>query len=267
MQLSRCNYYWRLFWKFRALRLMLLFEYRSDFFFWTVISIIWTAFNFFFFSLLLRVSENIAGWTKPELYVLLATFTILDSFTWSFFNKIMRFYTQAIFNGSFDRFLLQPADPQVILSIHDNTFTHVPRFLIGIAVLWWAVGQTGNHPSILHILSYIILLCCSFLIIYNIWFAVATLAFYVERLDNINEIVPGLRRVYQVPRQLYQGVSALVFTLVLPFGLVSSIPAELLVNRWQLSWILYFLVFTVLSTIFTRVFFFKTLSRYSGVGS
>ncbi len=267
MQLKRLHLYWRLFWKFRALRLMLLFEYRTDFYFWCVVSVLWTGFNFFFFELLLRVNNTIAGWTKPEMYVLLATYTIIDSFTWSFFNRVMRGYTQAVFEGSFDQFLLRPLDPQLSISIQDNNYSQLPRFFIGIAVLWWAAHEVVGQPTFTATIGYIVLVCCSLLIIYNIWFAVATLAFYVERLNNINDIIPGLRRVFQVPRGLYQGVSALLFTIILPFGLVSSIPAEVILGKWELAWVLYFVVFTIASTAAVRAFFQYSILRYSGAGS
>lgn len=264
---TRFKYYWRLFWKFRALRAMLIMEYRKNFFFWGTVSVVWTIFNFFFFSLLLRVNPTIAGWTEAELYVLLATFSIIDAFTWSYFHQTMREYTNAIFEGSFDRFLLRPVDPQILLSIHTNSFNHTPRFFIGIGVLIWAVAATGNQPSILQVAAYSILLIGSLSIIYNLWFCIATLAFYVERLNNINDIVPGLRRIFQVPRGLYQGVTALLFTVVLPLGLVSSIPAESLLGKTDPVWVCYFGAFAVLSSVLARKFFHYSISRYSGAGS
>ncbi len=264
---QKLSFYWQLFWKFRALRLMLLFEYRKNFFFWATVSIVWTIFNFFFFSLLLRVNPMIAGWTESELYVLLATFSIIDAFTWSYFHKTMREYTNAVFEGSFDRFLLRPVDPQILISIHDNSYNHAPRLVMGVGILIWAVQRTGNQPTIWAVLGYCALLLCSLVIIYNIWFSISTLAFYVERLNNINEVLPGLRRVFQVPRGLYQGFSALLFTVVLPLGLVSSIPSEFLLGKWELNWLLYFVVFTILSSILARKFFHYSISRYSGAGS
>ncbi len=264
---NRVSYYWYLFWKFRALRLMLLFEYRANFYFWSFISILWTLFNFFFFALLLRVNGTIAGWNTAELYVLLATFTILDSFTWSFFNRIMRVYTQSIFDGSFDLFLLRPVDPQLLLAIHDNNYSQISRLIIGAGILWWSVQKVGVPISLLTIAAYTALLGCSLLIIYNTWFAISTMAFYVERLNNINDIIPGLRRVFQVPRGIYQGMGALLFTVILPFGLLSSIPAEVLLGRWELNWLLYFMAFAIVSTVAARTFFHYSVLRYAGAGS
>ncbi|MBD3279546.1 MAG: hypothetical protein GF390_02435, partial [Candidatus Pacebacteria bacterium] len=85
MNLKHLKTYWQLFWQFRKLQLAKLMEYRGDFIFWSVISTMWTIFNLFFFSLIVQISQGLAGWSMTEMYLLLGVFTMIDALTWSFF--------------------------------------------------------------------------------------------------------------------------------------------------------------------------------------
>lgn len=259
--------YWRVFWLFRSMRFQALAEYQLDFFFWIAISIIWTAFNFFFVSILASVSGEIAGWTLPELYVLLSLYTIFDSFTWGWFYSNMRAYTAAIFSGQFDQLLLKPIDTQFLILFSHNNFTHLPRFLIGWITLIFSLLNLDYSVSVLHILAGATLLLLSITLSYSLWFAIATAAFWVDKLDSIHDIFPGLRRVSQVPRQVFQGFSSVLFTLVLPLGLVTTIPSEVMLGKSEAGWVVYFICSSVAMALFARWFFQVSIKKYSGVGS
>ncbi len=259
--------HWRLFWKFRQLRLMLLLEYRNSFFFWSLVSVLWTAFNYFFFSLIVSANNTIAGWNQSEMYVLISTFTILDAFTWSFFYANMTTYTKSIFYGEMTTYLTRPVSTQFLVSIQNNSFNNIFRLVIGIVVLVKAVQATQVPLSLGTILLYVTFMILSLLFIYSLWFIVATCAFWVERLDNINELIPATRRMWQVPRGVYSGLASTLFTVILPLGLISTIPSEILLGKGELRWMVYYGIFAVGSLLFSTWFFRISVKRYSGVGN
>lgn len=244
-----------------------MLAYRSDFIFWTVVSLIWSVFNIFFFTLIVDVQGHIGGWNKQELYVLLSVFTILDAFTWSYFYSTMKIYTWSIFSGFLDVLLTKPLDPQLHISISQNNYNNAPRFIIGICMLVWSVSALPNPPGTDKILLSLVLFVTSFFLLYSVWFIAATFAFWVEKLDNINDIVPGLRRVFQVPRTVYTGIFSTLFTVVLPVGLLTSLPSEALIGRTSLGWNLFFIAISIGFFLLARWFFGYSLRKYSSIGS
>jgi ABC-2 type transport system permease protein len=259
--------YWQIFWQFRRIQLMRMMEYRGDFIFWTIVSVFWTGFNFLFFGIIVTMSGTIAGWNEYQLYLLLATFTIIDAFTWSFFYQNMSEYTESVFSGKLDLLLTKPLDAQFLLSFQTNSYNNIFRFFIGIAALVWALNQLNITPSWWQILLYIVLVITSLILIYSLWFIIATCSFWVERLRNINEIIPALRRVFQVPRTVYTGASSIIFTVLLPLGLVSSLPSEVLLGEFAVNWIAYFIFVSLVFFWLARSFFHYSVRRYSSVGS
>jgi ABC-2 type transport system permease protein len=103
--------------------------------------------------------------------------------------------------------------------------------------------------------------------LYNLWFILSTLAFYVEKLDNINDIVPSLRRAFQVPRSVYTGLASLIFTVILPIGLISSLPSEVLLGKSNSWWLIYFIGVALFTFGFARIFFKFAIKKYSGVAN
>jgi ABC-2 type transport system permease protein len=267
MMIKMLKKYWQIFWKFRKLRLMLLLEYRANFWFWTLVSTMWTIFNFFFFDLIVGARGTLGGWTRPEMYILLATFTMLDAFTWSFFLHNMTDYTESVFDGRLNLVLTRPIDPQYLLSIQSNSYSNVGRFLIGLSVLVVTL-KTGGFPiHFWNVVGYILFLCISLVLIYCMWFMVATYSFWVDRLQNINELVPATRRVWQVPKEVFTGVVSTLFTVVLPLSLIATLPSEVLLGKAVWGWLVYMTVFTVVLFIATRIFFTISLRKYSGIAN
>jgi ABC-2 type transport system permease protein len=264
---TKLKKYWHLFWLFRKLRFMALLEYRGNFIFWSIVSIMWTVFNFFFFSLILNVKGSIAGWSKAEMYLLLSTFTILDAFTWSFFYHNMREFSSSIFSGELSQHLTKPVDTQYILSVQTNSYNNVPRFIIGVVGVVWSLQQLNLPPTGWNLLLYIISICSAMLFLYGSWFFLACLSFWVEKLDNINEIIPSTRRAWQVPREVYTGFASTLFTVAVPLGLVASVPSEILLGRSNGWWPLYLFCFGVVTCIFARLFFLFSLRKFSSVGN
>ena len=267
MTIKRFKFYWHIFWYFRKMRLMSLFEYRADFFFWTTISTIWTVFNFFFFALIANVNNGIGSWSVNEIYLLFSVFTIMDGLMWAFTFENMRTYTTAVFTGSIGAFLVKPIDTQFVMTTQDSGYSEVTRLIIGVVALIWSLERLNAGQSIFHYLFFLVLFVCAFMLVNSMWFILATCSFWLERLDNINDVFPSLRRLWQVPRTIYSGIASTFFTVIVPLGLVVSIPSEILVGKFSLFWSVYFILFSILTFIAARAFFLFSIRRYKGVGN
>ena len=249
------------------MNLMVMLEYRNDFIFWAFVSVMWTVFNYFFTSLLVGGTGSIAGWNQDEIFVLMSIFTIYDAFTWSFFYFNMQRYMNKVFTGELDMFLVKPVDPQFMLSIEHNSYNNLFRLCIGIGVLILSLLHLHQSVTLMTFLIFCVEFLLGFALTYGIWFFIATFSFWVDRLDNLNEILPSLRRLSQFPRSVYGGISSVLFCVIFPVVLVTSIPAEALVHKMSPIWNLYYILFSLGIFFFSRWFFFFSIKKYSGAGS
>lgn len=239
-------------------------EYRSDFLMWSSVSIAWTLFMLLFYEILFLQSPTIAGWTRQQMYLFIGTYMIVDSTIWGLFWRNIQSYVEAIFQGTLDFLLVQPLDPQFRLSTRHISFTNIPRLLIGVGII---VIYLPTQITMTQIVVYTGLVMLGALLIYLLWFLVATFTFWVDKLDNIVEIVPTLRRIWSVPADVYSGPLSMIFTLVVPLALITTTPARVLFQVFRLDEIAILGVFTLGVFALTRWFFWISLKRYSSVGS
>ncbi len=259
--------YWKLFWTFRRIQLMKMMEYRGDFFFWLIVSTMWTAFNYFFYYLIIGNSKTIAGWTYDEVVILLSFFTMLDAFTWSVFFPNMVNYTESIYQGTLSNLLLLPVNSVFIILTKEATYHNVPRFFIGLTILISTAVKMQIQISIYQILLASFVFIISIIFIYSGWFILATLSFWAEKLTNINEVMPGFRSIYQMPARIYTGLTGFIITFIVPLGLVTTLPSEIILNRNNTSDIIYFFIFTMIFAYLTIQFFNYSIKKYSSVGN
>lgn len=253
-----------IFWQFRKMHLMVTLERRTDFIFWGVVSGMWTIFNIFFFTLILGVTDSIAGWNKEEMYLLLGVFSIVDACTWSIFYFNMMRYTNSVYDGELNSILLKPINPIFMIMTRYNNYNNIFRLLMGIGLTVWAYNQLSLTFSLVTWLLFMLGLLLALLTIYFLWFILSTSAFYFEKLDNINEIVPNIRRTWQLPRSIYPPILSFVLTFILPFGLVVSLPTEILLGKPVFHLLAYLGLFTIGSMIVGNYFFHYSLQRFSG---
>lgn len=259
--------YWQIFWMLRKIHLMRMMEYRGDFFFWSIVSTMWTLFNFFFFTLLFTVTDSIGGWNQMQLYAFLSIYMILDSLTWSFFAPNMSDYRRLIYSGGLGNILLKPIHPIFALLTGRNSYDNLPRLAIGTGVLIWSLNQLGVTPTLAQTLLFAITLTTTIVFLYTCWFFLTTWAFWVERLNNITEIMPALRNLYEYPRQIYTGAIAMVIGGVFPIVFVVSLPLEVILNQFSWNNLLYYFGFTILFAFLARQFFYFSIKKYTSIGN
>ncbi len=260
------NKYTTLFWKFRSLSLQRMTAYRQDFFFWVVVNSLWTIFNFFFFSLIINLNAPLAGWERWELYLLLGVFTMLDAFTWGLMNVNLSHFTRLVFDGELSAWLTKPIDVQFLAMLSRNTWSSLPRFFLGLTAVVVAVQRLQITPSPLELIGASIAFLAAVTLLYSLWFMLACLSFHVEKLDNINEILPAFRRIWQLPVDVFSGPLSTLLTVILPLGLITTVPSELLLDRapsWQLWWLC---CSAVLALGCSRLVLRYSIRRYTSVG-
>lgn len=265
--IKRIQTHWHLFWHLRKLHLMRQLEFRGNFLFWMSVSIMWTTFNFFFFALISQVGNGIGSWSQYEVYATLGVFTIIDAWVWSLFYPSMKEYTASVFSGDLNTILTKPINPQFFLMFRLNNYTNVPRFFLGIVLLLWSLHQLQYAPTWWQWLLFGWCVLVGMTFVYVLWFMLSTLSFWVERLDNINEVIPGLRHIWQVPREVYIGSVSTLITVVVPIALVGALPSEVVLNRGDSWGIVYLTLFTVALLILSHRFFNLSVKKYSGMAN
>lgn len=261
---------YRQFWRLNTLTLL---EYKANFFIWLIFTIIYHGVALGTIWIMMSRFPSMNGWNWQEVFFLYALFVVAHSLNNTFFFTIGDL-GEHVREGNFDRFLVRPLDP--LFQILSQPGQIWPDELV-LALIFFAFAQ-----SIVHLqwsLPSTALLLLAFtggaLIDFAVQLAVATLSFWVIRLDTLRWVVMSLENDFtRYPLSIYSRAVRIMLGFVFPFAFMNYFPATTLLRKTsefaytlnpELGWLtpLVGLVWFAAAYAFWRV----GLNHYKGTGS
>ncbi len=260
--------FFRLFWHYFKINVAREMEYRANLFIRIIVGLGWVLISLAFFDILYSHTDLVGGWNQNQVLILLGTYGLIESCLYSAFYYSFGDALKRINNGQLDLILLKPVDSQFLLSIARFSLNNSFSGLV-LAPLLIIIGFTrlGLSISLVQIVIFVLLVILGVLICYSLWLMIITLAFYSNRLSNINHLFMNLFDFAERPGSIYQGVAGFVFWVFLPVATVVTIPAQVLLGVISWSWIVYLFFFAIFSLWLSHKFWNFSLKRYSGASA
>lgn len=258
--------YFRLYGHFSKFAVMKNLAYPDDFITWSVVDILWSVVNLGFYRILLLNIPVISGWNFDQLILPIGLIHLLSAFIWGLMYGNMVEIPKDVNKGTLDLYLTKPVNNQFLVSTRYVGLNLIPTFCIGIFLTWY--GLVVNHVlSWASVLLVLISLGSAVIISYSVWFMTITLAFWVNRLQNIAEVFPHSLDIAKYPVSIYPPLARYIFVFVIPFAFLGFVPAEIILGRS--SWLTIFLpVLTASVLLFLSHRFWNfALRRYSSASS
>jgi len=207
-------------------------------------------------SLSLFMSILDALWTLAVLHIVYAHIDKINN--WRFEEALMATGFFFVFSGIVEM-IVHPSINFLVRSVRDDTILYLltkplpvlvytvayykmeklSKCIIGlfIVILCLDVLKIKLYPT--GVIALIFSIVISVLMVYSIFFIIAN--FYVLALegDKVEELFLGIIRIARFPVQLFPEPLRSIFYFILPLAFISTVPAEILLNRFDLRLILY----------------------------
>jgi len=171
------------------LNLSALVAYRANFISNIISSISWGVFSIVSIVLLTSKTTVIYGWKREEILLLTTTYSVLIGLFHTLFSKNFERFSRMILYGRLDSILLKPIDSQFLISLWIVNYASLTRIILGIGLTFYFLHQLNIVLSPFIVVSYILITAMSLILLYSIWFIVATLTIWFPRLSNIVEFM------------------------------------------------------------------------------
>ncbi len=249
------------------LSLETLLAYRANFVNSIVASLSWGAFSFFSIFLLVSKTTNVYGWTPTEIILLTCGYSILIGVFHTLFSTNFERMADLINWGQLDAFLLRPLDSQFSLSLWWVNYASLVRIMLGAGLLWYIVQRSALPVPAFTLALFFILVCVGILLLYSIWFIVATLLIWFPRMSNVIELLFNISGMVRYPGEMYQNALGYIFFFFLPLTLIITTPVKILVRK-SISWEMILLVaFAICFFVISRLFWKFALRYYTSASS
>jgi ABC-2 type transport system permease protein len=242
-------------------------QYRWNFIVDGVVSILYTVLGLIPLYIAFHARPALHGWTYATALVVVGWFSLLKGILDGAINPSLFAVVDHIRQGTLDFVLLKPADAQFLVSTAKFEPWKVIDGLAAIGIFVWAFHLLGRVPGGLDVLASLGLLACATLVLYSIWILVIAAAFWVVRLDNLAYLFNSVFDFARWPVSVFRGALRLVFTFVIPIGIMTTYPAEALLGTLSLRTALLAVAGALGFAVVSRAVWTRAIGRYTSASS
>jgi ABC-2 type transport system permease protein len=170
-------------------------------------------------------------WTYPEVLIVVGLFTFFNGVMEALLRPNIGAIIEQIRDGTFDFVLTKPINGQFIASLRNLVIWRLVDVVIGLGLIIYALRLLGISPALDRIAIFTIMLASAIFIVYSLWLAMSSLAFWFVRIDNVTELFYAFYEAGRYPVTIYRGVVRVLLTFIVPIAFVTTFPASALLGR------------------------------------
>jgi ABC-2 type transport system permease protein len=257
----------RMIWVFARVGAMGELAYRANFFLQLFESLLSLCTMLGVISIVMGQTGELRGWTPAELLVVVGVFFIILGLINLVISPSLSRFMEEVRDGTFDYTLLKPADVQLLVSVSQVHVFKLIDVAMGVGVLVYATLRLGGTLGWPDALSFVVALGCGGAIVYSFWIALAAMAFWFIRLENVLMIFWMVYNAGRWPLAVYPGWLRFGLTVVVPVAFAVTVPAEALTGRLDAITLSVAGALALASLAGSRAFFRRGLRQYSGASA
>jgi ABC-2 type transport system permease protein len=242
-------------------------QYRADFVIQVFQSIVGLVTALAGLAVIFGQTQELGGWSQAELVALVGVFLVVRGLIGAVVRPSMERLMQGVRQGTLDFTLTKPADAQLLVSVREVAIWQLVDVALGGLVMIVAVIGLGEQVGPERALAFAVLLVAGLAIIYSFLLILATLAFWLIRLENILVIFLTMYEAGRWPVGIYPPWLQVGLTVVVPVAFAITIPVEALVGRLQPTTVLVAVVLAVGFLVVSRWFWKFGLRHYTGASA
>lgn len=259
--------YLRLYMHFLEFSFSKALQFKLDFFFRIIMDIIYYAVNIYLFKVLYLHTNLIGGWSQEQMMIFIGTYIVVDAVGMTVFSNNMWWLPQYINRGELDYYLIRPVSPLFFLSLREFASNSFINLVIAVLFLIYSVVTYSQPIGILALFPYLLLLINGISIYYCLMMLMVIPVFWTHSARGFTDLFYTLGVAMERPHKIFRGWLRIFFTMILPFGLIASMPAQYLIEG--LSWqnLVHLTLVTVALWTLTLFVWKKGLRNYSSASS
>lgn len=260
----------------RYLRLYLYFlqfsfskamEFRLDFSFRILMDIIYYIVNIALFKILFLHTNFIAGWTLEQMMIFVSVFLLADAINMTVFSTNMWWLPYYINKGDLDYYLIRPVSPLFFLSLREFSANSFLNLLMAIGIFSYSIANYDQNWTLADMALLIVLIINGTLVYYCIQMLTIIPAFWTQNSKGFIDLFYSLTLAMERPDKIFKGWLKILFTIILPFGLVASFPARLFIEGFDIITLGHIVMVSITLWMLVLWFWKRGLKSYSSASS
>jgi len=218
-------------------------------------------------KLLFGQGRGLGGWSWSQALVVLGVYTLLDGLASALLRPNLSAIVSHVREGTLDFVLLKPIDSQFWVSTRTLAPAGLPEIATGFGLSLWAAGRAGARLSATTLVVAPLLLLAAALILYSLWFLLATSTIWFVKTWSATEVLRSVLTAGRYPVSAYPPLLRSLLTSVIPVAFMTTVPAEALLGRASVSSVGFAVLAAALSLAISRALWLIALRSYTSASS
>lgn len=242
-------------------------SYRANFWMWSVIHTISLLTLIVFFNAIYQNTNEINGWTKYQTLLVTGIGTLITGLGSLTFFPFMYGFSGRISKGLFDTTLTKPLNilfQSAIVWVDMEDLIVTPNSIIFII---YALAHL-DIPNIWASLPvFLLLIICSLTILFSLMTVIQSLAFKAVKINSADNFYWSIVNTSKYPAKAIKNVSLIALIWLAPIAIISSVPAEVLMGRFDWPWIVASVLTALAAFLISTRIFHSAVRNYSSASS
>ncbi|MEC4983800.1 MAG: ABC transporter permease [Oscillatoria sp. PMC 1068.18] len=211
-------------------------EYRLNFLIAALTSIGNLAGSLFGLFIFYGTGYKFQNWSWEEALIVVGIFTFCQGFSATFLVPNLSSIVKQVQQGTLDFVLLKPINSQFWLSTRTLSPWGFPDLIFGFITVLYAGTKLGLEVNS-YLLS-LIPLSFGIIILYSLWFILGSTTIWFVKIENVTQVLRSLIEAGRYPIGAYPVAYRFFFTFVVPIAFLTTVPAEVMLGRTQINWVI-----------------------------
>ncbi|HEY9059744.1 MAG TPA: ABC-2 family transporter protein [Pseudobacteroides sp.] len=220
------------------------------------------------FSAIYSQVGSIGGWDKSQMLIFIGTFSLINALNMStYFFGVITIPTK-IKSGELDYYITKPINSLLHLSFESIDPGSVPLVFASIGILVYAASGIDMQTTLFTVIGYTFMLLIMLILYYDMMVILRTISFLAIQVSSIERLEGEVITLcMKIPGTLFKGAFKLLFYLILPYGIMATIPAQFFAGTLSPLASVYSVAVTAAFTAFTLFFWKLGIKCYKSASS
>lgn len=242
-------------------------EFRSNFFISIAINFCWIFLQLWLIQIFFLYTDNLAGWSRAEVFFLVGLFRTSKGFFDIFFRQNLFDFPEQIVRGDLDGTLTKPVNSLFITSLRYHVVSEISSPICGVGILIYSLSLLHVSLTIDLVVKLLILLPLCLLTYYSIFALFVTLAFFITRLTAVKEFNEVVSQIVRFPMDVITKGNQTLEIIFLPLILFLTYPTKIILNKLPSQFLFLDIFLTFLLLISVVKFWNFAIRHYSSASS
>lgn len=201
-------------------------EFRFDFTLKIIMDCFYYAMHLSIFSILYSNTSTLAGWSKDQGMVFMASVLLVDALHMTIFASNMWMVPFLVNRGDLDVYITRPVSTLFFISLRDFAANSFVNLLIAIGIFATMITRLQLDYTWGAFLGYLLLILNGVLLHYVLQMIFIIPVFWTQSSKGFNDVFFSLGLAMERPDLIYRGGLRFLFTFIFPMGVIASMPAR-----------------------------------------